>query len=104
MVEVARLVGMELRSYEKDGQKKQYCGLQLVYVEDSVSEVIGSKVEAVSCPRGVNPDNLVIGSLYQLDYELFTIKGEKRARLSDLLLVEEGEATEAAKAAGKKSQ
>lgn len=91
MVEVARLVGMELRSYEKDGQKKQFCGLHLVYVEDSVRDVMGSKVESVTCPRNVNPDMLEIGHLYQLDYEIFTMKGERRARLSDLLPVEEGE-------------
>lgn len=97
MVEVARLVGMELRSYEKDGQKKQFCGLHLVYVENSVNDVIGSKVESVTCPRNVNPDMLVIGHLYQLDYEIFSIKGEKRARLSDLLPVEEGEAAGAGK-------
>lgn len=28
MSEVARLVGMEQRSYEKDGRQREYCGLQ----------------------------------------------------------------------------
>lgn len=88
MVEVAKLVGMELREYEKDGQKKRFCALHLVHVEDSVSEVIGSKVESVSCPRSVNPDNLDIGTLYQLDYEHYTMKGQKIARLVNLLPVE----------------
>ncbi len=27
MSEVARLVGMEQRSYEKDGRQREYCGL-----------------------------------------------------------------------------
>lgn len=97
MVEVARLVGMELREYEKDGQQKQYCGLHLVHVEDSVSDVMGCKVEVVSCPRDLNPNILEIGSLYQLDYELYTIKGQKMARLSNLLPVEGGEEKGAAK-------
>ena len=51
MAEVARLVGMEEREYEKDGQKRVYCGLHLVHVEDSVEDVLGSKVEVVSCPQ-----------------------------------------------------
>lgn len=88
MVEVAKLVGMELREYEKDGQQRRYCALHLVHVENSVSEVIGSKVEAVSCPRSVNPDKLDIGNLYQLDYEHYTMKGQKMARLVNLLPVE----------------
>ena len=32
MAYVARLVGMELRAYEKDGQKRQFCGLHLMYL------------------------------------------------------------------------
>lgn len=87
-MEVARLVGMELREYEKDGQKRRYCGLHLVYVEDSVEEVMGSKVEAVSCPRDVDPNKLEVGSLYELQYELYSIKGQKMARLKNLQPVE----------------
>jgi len=87
-MEVARLVGMELREYEKDGQQRRYCGLHLVYVEGSVSDVIGSKVEAVSCPRDVDPETLEVGHLYELQYELYTIKGQKMARLRDLQPVE----------------
>ena len=45
MADVARLVGMEVREYEKDGQKKQFCGLHLVYVEGAFEEVLGSRVE-----------------------------------------------------------
>lgn len=97
MVEVARLVGMVLRDYEKDGQKRQFCELHLVHVEDSVSEVMGSKVEAVSCPRGVNPNRLEIGNLYQLDYEHYSFKGQKMARLINLLPVEGGDENGAAK-------
>lgn len=88
MAEVARLVGMELRNYVKDGQKRQYCGLHLVYVEDSVDSVMGSKVEAVSCPRGVDPNRLEVGHLYELQYELFSMKGQKMARLKGLEPVE----------------
>ncbi len=63
-MEVARLVGMELREYEKDGQKRRYCGLHLMYVEGSVDDVMGSKVEVVSCPRNVDPNKLEVGHLY----------------------------------------
>jgi len=45
-------------------------------------------VEAVSCPRNVDPDRLEVGHLYQLDYELYTMKGQKMARLKDLEPVE----------------
>ncbi len=87
-MEVARLVGMEVRDYEKDGQKRRYCGLHLEYVADSVKDVKGSKVEVVSCPRDVDPKLLEVGHLYQLHYELYTIKGQKMARLKDLEPVE----------------
>lgn len=66
MADVARLVGMEVREYEKDGQKKQFCGLHLVYVEGSFDEVIGSRVEETSCPRSVDPNSLEVGQLYEL--------------------------------------
>lgn len=88
MAEVARLVGMEFRNYEKDGQKRQYCGLHLVYAEGSDEQVIGSKVESVSCPRGVDPNRLEVGQLYELGYELYSIKGQKMARLKSLDPVE----------------
>jgi len=87
-MEVARLVGIELRRYEKDGQKRQYCGLHLMYVEGSSEEVLGSKVEVVSCPRDVDPNKLEVGHLYELQYELYTIKGQKMARLKNLDPVE----------------
>ena len=66
MSEVARLVGMERRSYEKDGQNRQYCGLHLMYVENSVEGVRGSKVEVLSCPQRVDPRHLKVGALYEL--------------------------------------
>ncbi len=87
-MEVARLVGMELRDYEKDGKQRQYCGLHLMYVEGSVRDVVGSKVEVVTCPRDVDPKLLEVGHLYELNYELYTIKGQKMARLTDLEPVE----------------
>lgn len=88
MAEVARLVGMELRQYEKDGQKRQFCGLHLVYLEGLDDQVMGSKVEAVTCPRGVDPNQLEVGHLYELIYELFSMKGQKMARLKGLEPVE----------------
>lgn len=89
MVRVAKLVGMEIREYEKDGKPRQYCGLHLMHLEGSVPEVMGSKVESVTCPRKCNPDNLEIGHLYQLEYDLYTVKGQLMARLDDLLPVED---------------
>lgn len=93
MAEVARLVGMELRDYVKDGQKKRYCGLYLMYLEDSVQDVVGSKVESMSCPRDVDPNKLELGKLYELCYMIYEVKGQKMARLNDLLLVHEGPVT-----------
>lgn len=90
--EVARLVGMELREYEKDGKKRQFCGLHLVHVEDTVSDVMGCKVEQVSCPREVDPNDLEIGRLYEMEYSLYTMKGQKMARLAGLNLVEDAPA------------
>lgn len=89
MVRVARLVGMEIRKYEKDGKQRQYCGLHLMHLEGSAPEVMGSKVESVTCPQKCNPDNLEIGHLYQLEYDLYTVKGQLMARLDDLLPVED---------------
>lgn len=89
MAEVARLVGMEEREYEgKDGQRHQYCGLHLVHVEDSVEDVLGSKVEVVSCPRNLDSRSLKLGQVYQLDYQIYNTKNGKAARLSGLIPVE----------------
>ena len=89
MSEVARLVGMERRSYQKDGQSRQYCGLHLMYVENSVEGVRGSKVECLSCPREVDPGRLKVGALYDLKYSFFNTARGKMARLSGLEPVEE---------------
>ena len=89
MSEVARLVGKERRSYEKDGQNRQYCGLHLMYVENSVEGVRGSKVEVLSCPREVDPNRLKVGALYALDYSFYQTRSGKMARLAGLELVEE---------------
>ena len=88
MSEVARLVGMERRSYEKDGQHRQFCGLHLVYVEGSTEGVTGSKVECLSCPQRVDPNRLKVGALYELQYSMFNTRAGKMARLSGLELVE----------------
>ena len=90
MANVARLVGMELREYEKDGQQRQYCGLHFEYLPDSQQDVIGSKVEVVSCPRGVRPDSLEVGNLYELGYEIYKLKNQTMARLTQLFPVVEG--------------
>ncbi len=85
MAEVARLVGMELRKYVKDGQERQYCGLHLVHVEnEDDGEMFGCRVEEVSCPRNVNPDTLDVGHLYELRYDHYKMKGQLMARLSGL--------------------
>ena len=89
MADVARLVGMELREYMKDGQKKQFCGLHLEYVEGSQPDVMGCKVEETPCPRSVNPDTLEIGKLYELGYEHYKMKGQLMARLNELIPVYE---------------
>ena len=90
MVEVARLVGTEKRSYRgQDGQEKFFCGLHLLYLEGSVNGVQGSKVESVSCPRELNPGLLQVGGLYQLDCEMYNTRNGKAARLVNLLPVEE---------------
>lgn len=89
MSEVARLVGMEQRSYKKDGQDRQYCGLHLMYVEGSVEGVEGSKVECLSCPQSVDSNRLKVGALYELQYSFFNSRNGKMARLSSLEPVEE---------------
>ena len=88
MSEGARLVGMERRSYEKDGQKRQFCGLHLVYVEGSTEGVNGSKVECLSCPQQVDPNRLKVGALYELQYSMYNTRAGKMARLSGLDPVE----------------
>lgn len=89
MSEVARLVGMERRSYEKDGQQREFCGLHLVYLENSSEGVRGSKVECLSCPREVDPNRLKMGALYELQYSMYSTKAGKMARLVGLDPVEE---------------
>ncbi len=89
MAEVVRLVGMELREYEKDGQKKRFCGLHLVHLENEEDEeMLGSRVQEISCPRNVSPDTLEVGHLYELNYEHFKMKGQLMARISGLEPVE----------------
>ena len=88
MNEGGRWVGMESREYVKDGKKKQFCALHLVYVEGVYSDVMGSRVEEMNCPRVVDCNSLEIGKLYELVYEHYTMKGQKMARVKDLLEVE----------------
>lgn len=89
MVVVVKLVGMEVREYKgQDGKQHTFCGLHLVHLEDSVRGVKGSKVESVSCPRDIDPEGLIIGMTYQLEYEVYDTKNGKAARLVDMLEVE----------------
>ena len=88
MADVARLVGMELREYEKDGEKKQFCGLHLMYLEDTDENVFGCRVESTSCPRSVDANKLKVGQLYELGYEHYRMKGQLCARLKSLDPVE----------------
>ncbi len=89
MAEVAKLVGVELREYKgQDGKQKQYCGLHLVHLEDTVRSVKGCKVESVSCPRSIDPGTLELGATYQMEYETYDTRNGKAARLVELLPVE----------------
>ena len=81
MASVARLVGMELRQYKKDGEQRQYCGLHFEYLPDSIRDVMGSKVEVISCPREVDPNKLEVGTLYEMEIETYQMKGQMMARL-----------------------
>lgn len=89
MAEVARLVGMEERDYMKDGKPQHYCGLHLVYLEDSFDDVLGCKVESVSCPQKLDSRSLVMGHLYELVYQIYDTRNGKAARLVGLTPVEE---------------
>ena len=89
MAQVARLVGMEVREYKKDGKDKVFCELSLLYPEGMFDDVIGQKAEIVTCPLQVGYDTLEIDKLYELDYEIYKFKGETRARLQNLIPVEE---------------
>lgn len=66
--EVARLVGIERREYEKDGEKRVAVDLHLCHVEGTVEDVEGSAVEVLGCPRGVEPKLLEVGKTYELIY------------------------------------
>lgn len=88
MSEVAKLVGKEVRQYEKDGQHKTFVGLHLVHLEGTVSDVEGCKVESVSCPRDVDHRLLEVGTTYELVYSFFDTAKGKMARLADLKVVD----------------
>ena len=88
MTEVARLVGMELREYEKDGKKREICNLHLVYVEGLYRNINGSRVEEARCPREVDPKRLKLGQLYELISVKSTFQGKKQEWLVGLEPVE----------------
>lgn len=89
MSELAKLVGIEQRSYTgTDGRPREFCGLHLMHLEGTCREVKGCKCESVSCPRDVDPKSLVIGATYELQYEIYQTKNGKGARLCDLLEVD----------------
>lgn len=87
MAEVVRLMGLEQRSYEKDGQKRTFTGLHVCHVEGGSKEVLGSKCENFSCPRQVDSNSLELNALYELDYEIYDTKTGKAARLVGLIPV-----------------
>ncbi len=66
--EVARLVGVESREYMKDGEKRVAVDLHFCHVEGTVEGVVGSAVEILGCPRGVEPGLLEVGKTYELIY------------------------------------
>lgn len=84
MAEVARLVGMEERQYMKGDKPAVYCGLHMVHVQDTVEDVLGCKVEVVSCPQKLDSKSLKIGKLYQLEYQIYDTRNGKAARLVGL--------------------
>lgn len=89
MAEVAKLMGIEQRKYTgRDGEEKEFCGLHLCHIADSVEGVKGCKCESVSCPRDLDPSGLEIGGTYELVYTIFETKNGKGARLSGLEPVE----------------
>ena len=89
MSEVAKLVGIERREYMgSDGRQKEFCGLHLMHLEDTVRDVKGCKCENVSCPRELDSRELVLGQTYELLYEIFQTKTGKGARLVGLDPVE----------------
>lgn len=88
MAQVVKLMGIEQRDYEKDGQKRTFTGLHVCYLENSVESVLGSKCENFSCPRNVDPDRLEVGKLYELDYDIYDTRNGKAARLAGLTPVE----------------
>ena len=89
MAQVVRLMGIEQRDYEKDGQKRTFTGLHVNYLENSVESVLGSKCENFSCPHSVDPNRLEVGKLYELDYEIYDTKNGKAARLVGMNPVDE---------------
>lgn len=89
MAEVAKLMGMERRSYTgRDGKQREFCGLHLCHVEGTVRDIKGCKCENMSCPRDVDPSDLEIGQTYELIYEIYETKDGKGARLAGLEPVE----------------
>lgn len=66
--EVAKLVGIETREYEKDGEKRVAVDLHLCHVEGTVEGVDGCAVEVLGCPRSVKWQQLQIGKSYELIY------------------------------------
>ncbi len=88
MSEVAKLVGKEVREYEKDGERKRFVGLHLCHLEGTAEGVEGCKVEAVSCPRDVDERLLEVGVTYELVYTMFDTRNGKMARLVDLKVVD----------------
>lgn len=90
MSEVVRLLGVEKRQYtdKSTGELKSYCGLHVVYELEEEAITAGKRVDSFSCPKEVNPDDLVINQCYELDWSHFHTKAGTGAKISGLMPVE----------------
>ena len=86
---LVELRGIEKRSYEKDGQQRQFVGLHVSWQDWDGKEdsFIGERCENFSCPRGVDANSLQVGELYEVKYEIYQTKTGKGARVCDLVPV-----------------
>lgn len=91
MGEVVRLAGIEEVEYTKEGQKRSFVRLHMIYGQDQVEGIRGCKVEQAFCPREVDPYGLKVGAAYELVYRLRDGRNGKTAVLVGLERVDEAE-------------
>lgn len=82
MEEIVKLVGIEQVEWtdKSTGEAKGFAKLHVMY-EQGGSITAGKKVAVISPPKGFDETSLRIGSLYELQYELFDGKYGKGAKL-----------------------